>query len=299
MRNPFKKATEADKRFAAVRAELRAARDQLAAIDAEEVEALADSMRFAAWSTKRAAAANEVDRLERLATVTENTAAEATKSEADAAARREIAAARKAANDLAARIRTDGQRIAAELLQLTKDAAQQALDAKRLNESLPDGEPPIPAADVIARDFGAEPRKDVRARDVELWVAETTGDIIGNQDQVMSDDGVHGSVHVFGGTMRWKCIKRRFRETEFQPAVSFDWPGSFHQLLRLPRLDAPGCLFDGSLMVPETVADLDVAAVVAPRKKPPRSTQIELIPVDPAWPPTAAVPGEVDRNVAQ
>ncbi|QHP69560.1 hypothetical protein EI171_21075 [Bradyrhizobium sp. LCT2] len=298
MRNPFRKPTEADKRIAAVRTDLQAARDQLAAIDAEEAEALADSIRFAAWSTKRAAAASEVDRLERLATVTENTAAEATKAEAAAAARREIATARKTANDLAARIRTDGQRIAAELLQLAKEAAQQALDAKRLNEALPDGEAPIPAADVIARDFGAEPRKDIRSRTVELWVAETTGAIIGDQDAVASNDGVHGSVHVFGGTMRWKCVKRRFRETEFHPSALADWPGDLFSLIRLPRLDGPGFAFDGSRMTPEAVADLDIAAATTPRRKQPRPTQVELIPVDATWPPADGVAAEANRNAA-
>lgn len=86
-----------------MRAELKAARDQLATIDGEEAEALENSAKFAAWSQKRAALVGEVDRLERLTTVTENTAAEATKSEVDAAARREIAAARKTAADLATR----------------------------------------------------------------------------------------------------------------------------------------------------------------------------------------------------
>lgn len=285
MRNPFRKPSEADKRIAAVRADLKAARDQLAAIDAAEAEALADSMRFAAWSTKRAAAASEVDRLERLATVTESTAAEATKAEADAATRREIAAARKAANDLAARIRTDGQRIAAELLQLAKDAAQQALDAKRLNENLPDGEALIPAADIVARDFSAEPRKDVRSRDVELWVVADDGRIVGDQAAVTSSDGVTGQLHVSGAGFRWKCVRRKFRETEFHPSTLPDWPGDLFSLVRLPRFDGPGFAFDGAVVTREAVADLDVAAVAAPRKKTPRPVQIELVPVDPTWPP--------------
>ncbi|MCK1424598.1 MULTISPECIES: hypothetical protein [unclassified Bradyrhizobium] len=296
MRNPFKR-TENDKRAAALQAELKAACAKLADLDAGKVAAQVDSVAFAKWSAERNAAALEVDRLTGLIETNETEAETARKAEADAATRREIAAARKAANDLAARIRTDGQRIAAELLQLAKDAAQQALDAKRLNETLPDGEAPIPAADIIARDFGAEPRKDIASRTVDLWVAETSGDIIGGQDAVASDDGINGQVHVFGGSMRWKCVKRRFRETEFHPATSFDWPGSFYELLRLPRFDAQGCLFDGSLMVPEAVADLDVAAAVAPRKKTPRSTQIELVPVDPAWPPADAK-SEADRNSA-
>ncbi|MCK1618058.1 hypothetical protein IVA96_15675 [Bradyrhizobium sp. 159] len=284
MRNPFRK-SEVDKRIAAVRADLKAARDQLAAIDAEEADALADSLRFAAWSTKRAAAAGEVDRLERLATVTESADTETAKAEADAAARREIAAARKAANDLTARIKTDGQRIAAELLKLAKEAAQQALDAKRLNENLPEGEMPVPFADIVARDFGAEPRKDVRSREVELWVVADDGRIVGDQAAVVSSDSITGHLHVAGAGIRWRCARRKFKEVEFHPSTLADWPGDLFSLIRLPHLDGPGFAFDGSLMTTEAVADLDVDAAIAPRKKPPRSTQIELIPIDPTWPP--------------
>lgn len=285
MRNPFKKLTETDKRVAAIRADLQAARNQLAAIDAEEAEALADSMRFATWSTKRAVAASEVDRLERLATVTESAATETAKAEADAAARRETAAARKEGEELGKLLHTDGVRIFSEAINLAKRCALHSLKVAALNARLPEGEPPIPAADILARDHGAEPRQDRRSREVDLWVAATTGAIIGDQDAVASEDGVHGQVHVMGGTVRWKCIKRRFRETEFHPSTIADWPGALFSLIRLPRLDAPGLLFDGAVMTPEAVAALDVAATVAPRSKPPRSTQIELIPIDPTWPP--------------
>lgn len=286
MRNPFRK-SEVDKRIAAVRADLKAARDQLAAIDAEEAEALADSMRFAAWSTKRAAAASEVDRLERLATVTENSAAEATKSDADAAARREVAAARKAADELADRLRTSGAKIMGELLSLARECARQSLTAKALNERLPDGEAPIPTADILARDLAPEDRKDLRSKTTELWVVADDGRIVGDQAAVNSNDGITGHLQVAGAGFRWRCVRRKFREVEFHPRTLSDWPGDLFSLVRLPRLDGPGLLFDGALMTPEAVADLDVAAVVAPRKKQPRPTHVELVPVDPSWPPPA------------
>ncbi|MET4233376.1 hypothetical protein ABIA85_006669 [Bradyrhizobium sp. LA6.10] len=295
MRNPFKKLSEADKRVATLRADLDAARAQLAAIDAGKIAAQIDSAAFAKWSADRSAAALEVDRQSSLVETHETEVETARRADADAAARREIEAARKAATDLAERIRKDGQRIAAELLELAKDAAKQSLAAKALNNRLPEGETPIPAADILARDFDAEPRKDIRSRGVDLWVAETTGAIIGDQDAVASDDGVRGQVHIFGGSMRWKCIKRRFHEIEFHPSGVADWPGNLFSLIRLPRLDGPGFLFDGAIGTPETVADLDVAAAVAPRKKQLRPVQIELIPVDPSWPP-ANVVGQADQN---
>lgn len=288
MKNPFRKPTEDDKRIAALRAELKAAVRKLADLDAGKAAALTDSIAFAQWSGARTTAALEVDRLTGLIETTETDAEVARKSEADAAARKRVAEARKAADELVERMKTDGKRIAVDLLLLAKEAAQQALDAKKLNENLPDGEAPVPVADILARDAGSLPRQDISSRGVDLWVAETTGDIIGDQDAVSSDDGIHGQVHVMGGTMRWKCRKRSFREINFHPSVSYDWPGSFHALIRLPSLDGPGALFDGARMTAEAVAALDVAAAVEPAKRAGRAVQFELIPADPKWPPTPA-----------
>lgn len=299
MRNPFRKQTEADKLAAALRADLQAARAKLAELDAGKVAAMSDSIVFAKWSSERAAASLEVDRRAGLLETHEVEANAAQTAEADAAIRREFEAARKAAADLAARIRTDGQRIAAELLQLAKDAAQQSLLAKALNERLPAGEAPVPAADILARDLGAEPRKDIRWREIDLWVSLNSGEVIGDQDAVASEDGVHGQVHVFGGTMRWKCLKRRFREVEFHPSTAPDWPGDLHSLIRLPRLDGPGFLFDGSRMTVDDAASLDITAVTGQRRKQPRPTQVELIPADLSWPPVdAPIASEADRNSA-
>ena len=45
-------------------------------------------------------------------------------------------------------------------MQLAKDVAQQALDARRLNDSLPEGEPAVVIADMLARDAGSLPKVD-------------------------------------------------------------------------------------------------------------------------------------------
>jgi hypothetical protein len=291
MRLPFRK-SEVDKRAATARADLDAARAQLTAVDAEENVALTDGAAFQAWRTKREAIVTEVERLDRLVTALQAGAEAARAHDEAEALRKRLADARKKADDLAGRVRKDGPRIASELLQLARDAAQQALEAKVLNANLPEGEAPIPVADILARDFGTEPRQDIASRAVELWVAESTGIVIGDQDAVVSEDGVRGQVHVSGGTMRWRCIRRSFRETEYHPRTLSDWPGSFHQLLRLPRLDGPGVLFDGAYVTTEAAAALDIAAAVKPAQRQPRPTQIELVPVDPIWPP------KVDGDVA-
>ena len=94
MKNPFRKPSETDKRIAAVQAELKAARAALAAIDASKAAAQGDGVVFAKWSADRNAAALEVDRLTDLIETYETDAEAARKSEADAAARRQVAEAR-------------------------------------------------------------------------------------------------------------------------------------------------------------------------------------------------------------
>ncbi|WP_157113540.1 hypothetical protein [Bradyrhizobium embrapense] len=61
---------------------------------------------------------------------------------------------------------------------------------------------------ILARDFGAEPRRDLKSRTVTLWVRESDGQIIGDQDRVDSADGVTGQFFVPGTTFQWKCARR-------------------------------------------------------------------------------------------
>jgi hypothetical protein len=286
-----------EKRLAAAIADLDAASAKLAAIDAGKAASLSDNAAFRKWQVDRSEAAIEVDRLTALVASLQGDAAAARISDEREATRRRLAAARKDAGDLAQRIQIDGQRIATELVQLARDAAQQALEAKALNADLPEGETPIAAADILARDTGAAPREDIRSREVELWVVASTGNIVGDQRAVISKDGVTGELSTGFSSMRPRCAKRLFREVEFHPHVLSDWPGDFHTLVRLPRLDGPGALFDGALLTVEAVAAIDLAALVKPAKRQPRSIQIELIPVDPTWTPADAAPGEADRSV--
>ena len=238
MRLPFRK-SEADRRAAALRGDLEAARAQLAAIDTRKAAAQTDSVAFAKWTADRNAAALEVDRQSGLIEAHETDVEQTQRSETEAAERRARDAARKAADDLMDHFRVEGPRIYTDFLSLTVALARQSLVAKELNERLPDGEPPIPVVEIAARDFGTEPREEVRWREVDLWVS-STGAIIGDQAAVASDDGVHGQFHVAGGSMRWKCIKRCFREIEFRPGTVSDWPAPSSSCSGFPDWTAPG-----------------------------------------------------------
>jgi hypothetical protein len=290
--------SETDKRLPPAKADLTAQRAKLTAIDAGEAAALGDAAAYAKWREGRAAVVAEVERLERLIAALEAGAEAARVHDEAEATRRRLAAARKAADDLAMRIKIDGQRIATELLQLMREAAQQSLQAKMLNAELPEGEAPVPTADILARDFGATPREDIRSREVDLWVMAGTGAVVGDQRAVISADGITGHFNAAGGSMRPRCLKRRFRETEYRPAETPDWPGNLFALVKLPHFTGPGPLFDGSILTIEQVAALDVDAAAKPAKKPKRPVQVELAPIDPTWPPAGIAPGEAGRNAA-
>jgi hypothetical protein len=291
----FTKKGDEDRQLAAARRDLDAARQKLDAILARQDAAEASADKWDQWTVARDAAASDVARLTSLVGRLEAAAEAARAHDQAEATRKRLAAARKSADDLAKRIRDDGARIATELLQLAKDAAAQSLEAKRLNQNLPEGEAPVRAADILARDAGAAPREDLRSREVELWVIAGTGDIVGNQSAVASTDGITGQLDAPFSSMRPRCLKRRFREIEHHPAEFLDWPGDLFSLVKLPHFAGPGLLFDGSTTIIEQVAALDVDAIGMPVKKPKRPTQIKLIPVDPAWPPADALAGEADR----
>jgi hypothetical protein len=285
-----------DRQLVAGRADLGAAQRRLSALLAREDAASASADRWALWTAERDAAAAEVARLTALVAKLEADA-EAVRAEAEAEAlRKRLAAARKGADDLAIRIKTDGQRIVAELLQLAREAPQQALEAKFLNANLPEGEVPVLAADILARDAGALPRENQRSREVSLWVVAGTGAIVGNQGAVISSDGITGELNSAYSSMRPRCIRRKFKETVYIPSQIFDWPGALYASLKLPSFTGPGLLFDGSTLVIEDVAALDIEALLQPAKQPQRATQIEINPYHPKWPPPGEQPRDAGRN---
>jgi hypothetical protein len=102
---------------------------------------------------------------------------------------------------------------------------------RRHNSQL--GEAPIPAADILARDFGAEDRKDLRSRETTLWVVADDGRLVGDQAAVNSADGITGQLHLPGAGFRFRCVRRKFREIEFNPRTLPDWPGDLFSLIRL------------------------------------------------------------------
>jgi hypothetical protein len=165
-----------------------------------------------------------------------------------------------------------------------------------VNAVLPAGVEPVTEADFLALGRPGIRRENVSEKTVELWVYERTGHLIGNQDAVT--ETADGKGFLVPGTgaaamLGASCVRRRYRSVSYRPAEPPIDPVPFHASLRLPDCDGPATGFDGSRLVIEAVAALDIDAnpSVRAEKGMRRPVQTELIPAEPWTPPALKLPG--------
>ena len=284
------KPSEEEKQLAAARSELAAAQKKHATTLSREGAAAKSADRYAMWTSECAGAEAEVRRLTKLVAALEVSIQEAAQAAADAAKRLEAC---RAANQAAAqRLRTDGARLMSEILTLTREVATAAMEAERLNGDLPNGVPSIPIADYAARDTLVRPREHIETKEQILWVHSLTGELIGDQNSVTDNKDGTGTVQVNRSTAI-TCIWRRYAATTYYPSHAADHPGHFFSNLRLPFVDRPGLLFDGSRVLIDDVAQMSVEPPQLPKFS--RQVRLELKPLDP-WVPMGGL-GEAGRAV--
>jgi hypothetical protein len=288
----FRKGTEEEKALAAARGDLAAAQKKLDTILGRQDAADQSQDKWDQWTAARDAATSDVTRLTALVSRLEATAEVARREAETAALLKQIETCRAANTAIASRLKDEGARAIFALMTLARDAAAAAAEAHRLNIALPDGVQPITIGAFAARDLPRLPRDVIAAEDQLLWV-NASGVPVGDQDAVVEGGDGTGTLQINRATAM-TCTKRKFRSTKFRPAFIADQAGYFFSALRLPFPDRPGVAFDGSTMVLQHVAALDV--------EPPPPPQLhylpirtELVPVDP-WPP-AGVLTEGDRAV--
>jgi hypothetical protein len=289
----FGRKSEIEKRLDAAKLDVAAARTKLSAIDAREVEALADSAAFATWSAERKQAATEVDRLERLTTALASNEEDRKRHEVEAALQKRVDAAKKNNAAVAERMRMDGAKLAAALKALARDVAASQVETAAINKLLPDGTPHLIDANNLARGRPAIPRENISEKTLQLWCRATDGGLMGDQDAVVEADA--GKGHLVTNGMRIDCVRREFRSVQYHPEIWSEIPEPLHALLRLPNFDRPFVDFDGQFMVEKAVAELNLDPPKAD-KKARRPVQTELIPTAP-WSPLALKPvGAIDSN---
>ena len=253
--------TKISKQLEQARADLTAVIQVLSALDTEKAGALKSSAAFSKWSLAHEAAELERERLEllvaKLAGDLEQEAADA--AGADTASRRTELEQQSAS--LARRIAEEGSRAAAILIQLAEEAHVNAKAVARLNSELPD-EQQLFNADHIARHRDPAPREDIKETVVDLWTFEQSGEIVGDPDGVVERSYEHGFI---ASPMRnIPVVRRRFRQTTYLEAGPREWVEPLGSVLRLPRLDGPGMLFDrGRVIEPSSRREL-VELTLAP-----------------------------------
>jgi hypothetical protein len=273
---------KSDKRLDSARVDFAAAKAKLLAIDAKEVEALGNGASFAAWRDERAAAELELDRLVRLVSALEDGAEAAAKYDAEETFRKRTEAARKNNAEVAGRIKSEGPKLAAALKSLARDVALSQIETAAINRELPLGVPPLRDANFLARSMPAVPRQNVGQKVLEMWVRASDGSLIGNQADVISEDGRSGHVQL-NRTLRIDCVRRRFRKIEYHHEITQTVPEDFHRFIRLPAFDLPGVGFDGSILIEQAVAAINPHAPEPERKESGRFIRTELVELD-RWP---------------
>jgi hypothetical protein len=236
--------TKIEKQLEQARADLDAINHELTALDASKAEASKTSTTFAEW---RASVDKKTGERERLDICIVALEAEVEQQKRDAAradllSRR--AALEKTTAALARRITEEGVKSAAVLVQLAEEAFTNAADVERLNRELSDDERLV-HADHLARHRDPVPRKNLKETVVDLWTYEFTGSLVGDQDAVVERSYESGFIPATEHSLTNKpVVRKRFRQIRYLEAGHREYADPLASVLRLPRFDAPGLLFD-------------------------------------------------------
>jgi hypothetical protein len=236
--------TKTTKQLDQARADLAAANQKLADLDAAKAEAVKTSAAFSKWRTEREGTALEI---ERLALLVDTFAANLEQEQADAA--RLALTSRKAELEkqtaaLAQRITEEGAKAAAVLVQLAEEAKANAVEVEKLNRELSDDERLV-HADHLARHRDPAPREDLEESVVDLWTFERTGELVSNPDDVVERAYERGFIPGIGVSRNpTPVIRKRFRQIRYLACAEREWVEPLATVLRLPRFDGPGVLFD-------------------------------------------------------
>jgi hypothetical protein len=227
------------------RGELAVVENELSALVASKCEASKTSTAFSKW---RSSVDEKTNERERLAIRIEALEAEVEQEKRDAAradllSRR--AALKKRTAELARRITEEGVKSAAVLVQLAEEAQANAADVEKLNRELSDDEQLI-RADHIARHRDPAPRKNLKETAVDLWVFEDTGALVGDQDCVVERSNGRGFIPANNAISLSNnpVVRKRFKQIRYLKPSDREYADPLASVLRLPRYDGPGMLFD-------------------------------------------------------
>ncbi|MCK1753807.1 hypothetical protein IVA78_00850 [Bradyrhizobium sp. 137] len=243
--------TKIQRQLEEARADLAAATAALTASDEQQAEAVKSSKTYSQWRLSHEAAALEA---ERLALLVEKLEADLQQEQTDAAvaaraARRvELEQQSKA---LASRIAEEGAQAAAVLLALAEQAKLNAEAVELFNRELGDDDAPLLSGDHIARYRAPAPRQNLAEDVIDLWVFERTGELVGDPDLIHEISEQRGIIPPAGGvsSRATPVVRKRFRQVRYLEGGERLYVEPLATVLRLPRFDGPGLLFDRGRIV--------------------------------------------------
>lgn len=78
-----------------------------------------------------------------------------------------------------------------------------------------------------------------------MWVFERTGELVGYQDAVLERTFERGTIRTSGISLANRpVIRKRFRQVRYLAPLDREYADPLGSVLRLPRFDGPGMLFD-------------------------------------------------------
>jgi hypothetical protein len=276
------KIPEAERRLDAAREGLAAAEAAVAAIAAREKAAINDQANYDRWQRENSAAAAEVTRLGKLVASIEEQATRESEEKAAAALRERVGSQNRANQQLARRLRDEGVKASAVLLDLMHDVAKAAAEDAAINSRLGPADQ-IPSAELIARGQPFRPRENVSEKQIELWSFASTGIACANQGDVRIDADGGGSLPSGAeGRFRIRCVRRKFRKIRYREEMQPARVEPMALAARIPRFDGPGLLWDGPrISHPSRALEIfDQLSQVVPND----DLLTELVPVG-SWPP--------------
>lgn len=274
--------SEEKSRYFTAQDEQQAAYRKLADIDKQLPSATGSASEYSRLSSERQAVLLEVERLDRLMPSLKAAYDAQMESERNSSLHFRAALQRSKNAVLAERIRIDLARITIELRGLIKDVATATIETDALNKDLPSGEEYIVDPNAIARGRPSQPREIVSVVEKSLWVFETTGRLIGNQDDVISIDANTGRLQPHDV----RCAKRRFKVTTYLPEQRTIHAEPLFELISIPNHDGPGASFIGEQHSIFSSAQIEIAATSL--RQPARAAQLDLMPLG-EWRGTVSV----------
>jgi hypothetical protein len=236
--------TKSEKLLEQARADLDGINDALMVLEAAKADASKTSATFAEWRSSVEKQTGERERLSILIAAFEIEIEQQRKDAARADLMSRRATLEKQTYALARRIRLDGAKAAELLVQLTEEASANARAVAEFNRELGHGEP-LEHADHIARYRDPKPRQDLSEEITDLWCFERTGQLAGDQDAVIALANGRGIIPATEHSLTNKpVVRKKYRQVRYLAAGHREYVDPLASILRLPRFDQPGTLYD-------------------------------------------------------